>query len=90
MGGHYQVRAAADVCRGKEVGEGEGALGLGARRLGLGARTGVELRAPARHHSTRLTFVCLGAAGRETNLRKNPNGPAARKPGDMLKDVKPK
>ena len=83
MGGHYQVRAAADVCRGKEVGEGEGALGLG-------ARTGVELRAPARHHSTRLTFVCLGAAGRETNLRKNPNGPAARKPGDMLKDVKPK
>jgi len=25
--------------------------------------------------------------GRETNLRKNPNGPAARKPGDMLKDL---
>ena len=28
--------------------------------------------------------------GRETNLRKNPNGPAARKAGDMLKDVVPK
>tara|TARA_B110001452_G_C15064375_1_gene371473 strand:- start:134 stop:748 length:615 start_codon:yes stop_codon:yes gene_type:complete len=26
--------------------------------------------------------------GREVNLRKNPNGPAARKPGDMLKDLK--
>ena len=25
--------------------------------------------------------------GREVNLRKNPNGPAARKSGDMLKDV---
>ncbi len=25
--------------------------------------------------------------GREVNLRKNPNGPAARKPGDMLKDL---
>jgi len=25
--------------------------------------------------------------GRETNLRKNPNGPAARKAGDMLKDL---
>ncbi|KAL1522228.1 hypothetical protein AB1Y20_021865 [Prymnesium parvum] len=28
--------------------------------------------------------------GREVNLRKNPNGPAARKPGDMLRDVQPK
>ena len=26
--------------------------------------------------------------GREVNLRKNPNGPAARKAGDMLKDLK--
>lgn len=26
--------------------------------------------------------------GREINLRKNPNGPAARKPGDMLKDLR--
>ncbi len=26
--------------------------------------------------------------GREVNLRKKPNGPAARKPGDMLKDLK--
>merc|ERR1711935_626609 len=26
--------------------------------------------------------------GREVNMRKNPNGPAARKPGDMLKDLK--
>lgn len=25
--------------------------------------------------------------GREVNMRKNPNGPAARKPGDMLKDL---
>ena len=27
-------------------------------------------------------------SGREVNMRKNPNGPAARKPGDMLKDLK--
>ena len=26
--------------------------------------------------------------GREVNMRKNPNGPAARKAGDMLKDLK--
>lgn len=26
--------------------------------------------------------------GRETNLRKNPNGPAARRPGDMVKDLR--
>jgi hypothetical protein len=26
--------------------------------------------------------------GREVNLRKNPNGPAARKPGDMLTDLR--
>ena len=26
--------------------------------------------------------------GREVNMRKNPNGPAARRPGDMLKPLK--
>ena len=37
-----------------------------------------------RRSSCVLPFVCTG---REVNMRKNPNGPAARKAGDMLKDL---
>jgi len=39
-------------------------------------------------HPLLSLLVPTPPSGREVNMRKNPNGPAARKPGDMLKDLK--
>ena len=43
---------------------------------------------PSHAHAVLSVLVPSPPSGREVNMRKNPNGPAARKPGDMLKDLK--
>ena len=58
------------------------------RVLSLGLGLGLGPHPPARpERCKRLTLPALTPPGREVNMRKNPNGPAARKPGDMLKDL---
>ena len=57
--------------------------------LGLGLAIGPHPpRARPPREMQRLTLPRPNPPpGREVNMRKNPNGPAARKPGDMLKDL---
>ena len=57
--------------------------------LGLGLALGLGPPPPARPERCKHPTLPRPnpPPGREVNMRKNPNGPAARKPGDMLKDL---